>query len=96
MALGATTEYYDATEIATQILPHLVALTVDSDSDVRMKAFQATEVFLKTDHLKVVASFPLNKIAVLEIVCLKVVVTFESCRCGACWCITAKLCQTPY
>lgn len=52
MALGATTEYYDATEIATQILPHLVALTVDSDSDVRMKAFQATEVFLKTDHLK--------------------------------------------
>jgi hypothetical protein len=31
MALGATTEYYDATEIATQILPHLVALTVDSD-----------------------------------------------------------------
>ncbi len=61
-----------------------------------MKAFQATEVFLKTDHLKVVASFPLNKIAVLEIVCLKVVVTFESCRCGACWCITGKLCQTPY
>jgi hypothetical protein len=66
------------------------------DSDVRMKAFQATEVFLKTHHLKVVANFLLNKIAVLEIVCLVVVVTFESCRCGACWCITGKLCQSPY
>ncbi len=31
MALMATTEYYDATEIATRILPHLVVLTVDSD-----------------------------------------------------------------
>lgn len=66
------------------------------DSDMRMKAFQATEVFLKTHDFKVVANFPLNKIAVLEIVCLKVVVTFESCRCGACWCITGKLCQSPY
>lgn len=27
----ATAEYYDATEIATRILPHLVVLTVDSD-----------------------------------------------------------------
>jgi hypothetical protein len=56
MALMATTEYYDATEIATRILPHLVVLTVDSDSDVRTKAFQATEVFLqavKTYHSKV-------------------------------------------
>jgi SCY1-like protein 1 len=55
MALMATTEYYDATEIATRILPHLVVLTVDSDSDVRTKAFQATEVFLqavKTYHSK--------------------------------------------
>lgn len=31
MALMATAEYYDATEIATRILPHLVVLTVDSD-----------------------------------------------------------------
>lgn len=27
----ATAEYYDPTEIATRILPHLVVLTVDSD-----------------------------------------------------------------
>lgn len=31
MALMATAEYYDAAEIATRILPHLVVLTVDSD-----------------------------------------------------------------
>lgn len=31
MALMATAEYYDATEIATRILPHLVVLTVDPD-----------------------------------------------------------------
>ncbi len=151
MALVATTEYYDATDVAIWILPHLVVLSVDSDRytltpvqlsrqmlmmhclliwtwvvhigstfmpshtcllacmcgtllttihvmhlTVRMKAFQATEVFLKTHHLKVVANFLLNKIAVLEIVCLKVVVTFESCGCGACRCITGKLCQSPY
>ncbi|KAL3698434.1 hypothetical protein R1sor_012510 [Riccia sorocarpa] len=47
MALTATVQYYDATEIATRILPHLVVLTVDGDSDVRSKAFQATESFLQ-------------------------------------------------
>jgi hypothetical protein len=31
MALVATTEYYDATDVAIRILPHLVVLTVDSD-----------------------------------------------------------------
>jgi len=31
MALMATAEYYDAAEIATRILPHLVVLIVDSD-----------------------------------------------------------------
>jgi glycerol-3-phosphate acyltransferase PlsY len=31
MALMATVEYYDATEIATRILPHLVVLTIDPD-----------------------------------------------------------------
>jgi hypothetical protein len=31
MALMATAEYYDASEIATRILPHLVVLTVDAD-----------------------------------------------------------------
>ena len=31
MALTATVEYYDATEIATRILPHLVVLTIDPD-----------------------------------------------------------------
>jgi SCY1-like protein 1 len=33
MALVATTEYYDATDVAIRILPHLVVLTVDSDSE---------------------------------------------------------------
>ncbi|KAG0591818.1 hypothetical protein KC19_1G204500 [Ceratodon purpureus] len=52
MALMATAEYYDASEIATRILPHLVVLTVDSDGDVRTRAFQATEQFLQSvkDH----------------------------------------------
>ncbi|CAM6105787.1 unnamed protein product [Calypogeia fissa] len=48
MALTATMQYYDAMEIATRILPHLVILTVDGDSDVRTKAFEATEDFLQS------------------------------------------------
>lgn len=32
----ATSEYYDATEVATRILPHLVALTVDADRYVEV------------------------------------------------------------
>ncbi|KAL8494623.1 hypothetical protein ACS0TY_025455 [Phlomoides rotata] len=47
MALCATSSYYDATEIATRILPNVVVLTVDPDSDVRSKAFQAVEQFLQ-------------------------------------------------
>lgn len=47
MALMATAEYYDATEIATRILPHLVVLTVDSDGDVRARSFQATDKFVQ-------------------------------------------------
>ncbi|XP_041994818.1 probable inactive serine/threonine-protein kinase scy1 isoform X2 [Salvia splendens] len=46
MALSATSSYYDATEIATRILPNIVVLTIDPDSDVRSKAFQAVEQFL--------------------------------------------------
>lgn len=56
MALGATSTYYDSMEMATRILPHLVVLTVDSDSEVRAKAFEATEQFLhliRNQHLKV-------------------------------------------
>lgn len=47
MALCATSSYYDVTEIATRILPTLVVLTIDPDSDVQSKAFQATEQFLQ-------------------------------------------------
>ncbi|KAL1559366.1 putative inactive serine/threonine-protein kinase scy1 isoform X1 [Salvia divinorum] len=47
MALSATSSYYDATEIATRILPNIVVLTIDPDSDVRSKAFQAVEQFLQ-------------------------------------------------
>ncbi|CAN1311400.1 Probable inactive serine/threonine-protein kinase scy1 [Linum perenne] len=47
MALSATSSYYDATEIATRILPSIVVLTIDPDSDVRMKSFQAVEQFLQ-------------------------------------------------
>ncbi|KAL7146677.1 hypothetical protein ABFS83_06G057500 [Erythranthe nasuta] len=46
MALSATSSYYDATEIATRILPNVVVLTIDPDSDVRSKAFEAVEQFL--------------------------------------------------
>ncbi|XP_051138422.1 uncharacterized protein LOC127256452 [Andrographis paniculata] len=47
MALCATSSYYDATEIATRILPNVVVLTIDPDSDVRSKSFQAVEQFLQ-------------------------------------------------
>ncbi|KAL2455390.1 Protein kinase family protein with ARM repeat domain [Forsythia ovata] len=47
MALCATSSYYDVTEIATRILPNLVVLTIDPDSDVRSKACQAVDQFLQ-------------------------------------------------
>ncbi|GLT94593.1 hypothetical protein SLE2022_123240 [Rubroshorea leprosula] len=47
MALCATSSYYDITEVATRILPNVVILTIDPDSDVRSKAFQAVDQFLQ-------------------------------------------------
>ncbi|ONM36815.1 Protein kinase family protein with ARM repeat domain [Zea mays] len=47
MALSVTGSYYEMTEIATRILPNIVVLTFDPDSDVRTKAFQATDQFLQ-------------------------------------------------
>ncbi|XP_009798481.1 uncharacterized protein [Nicotiana sylvestris] len=47
MALSATSSYYDVIEIATRILPNIVVLTIDPDSDVRSKAFQAVDQFLQ-------------------------------------------------
>ncbi|CAL4953913.1 unnamed protein product [Urochloa decumbens] len=47
MALSVTSSYYEMTEIATRILPNIVVLTFDPDSDVRTKAFQATDQFLQ-------------------------------------------------
>ncbi|KAL9991775.1 putative protein kinase domain, armadillo-like helical [Helianthus debilis subsp. tardiflorus] len=47
MALCATSSYYDAQEIAARILPNVVVLLIDPDSDVRSKAFQAVEQFLQ-------------------------------------------------
>ncbi|XP_017235874.1 uncharacterized protein LOC108209466 isoform X1 [Daucus carota subsp. sativus] len=47
MALCATSSYYDSTEIAARILPNVVVLTIDPDSDVRSKAFQAVDQFLQ-------------------------------------------------
>ncbi|KAB2083748.1 hypothetical protein ES319_A05G289600v1 [Gossypium barbadense] len=47
MALCATSSYYDMTEIATRILPNIVILIIDPDSDVRSKAFQAVDQFLQ-------------------------------------------------
>ncbi|KAG2685077.1 hypothetical protein I3760_10G107700 [Carya illinoinensis] len=47
MALCATSSYYDINEIATRILPSVVVLTIDPDSDVRSKAFQAVDQFLQ-------------------------------------------------
>ncbi|CAL5195541.1 unnamed protein product [Lathyrus oleraceus] len=46
MALCATSSNYDITEIATRILPNVIVLTIDPDSDVRSKAFQAIDQFL--------------------------------------------------
>ncbi|KAJ7973615.1 Protein kinase family protein with ARM repeat domain [Quillaja saponaria] len=46
MALCATSSYYDISEVATRILPNVVVLTIDPDSDVRSKAFQAVDQFL--------------------------------------------------
>ncbi|XP_059300939.1 uncharacterized protein LOC132053101 isoform X2 [Lycium ferocissimum] len=46
-ALSATSSYYDVTEIATRILPNIVVLTIDPDSDVRSEAFQAVDQFLQ-------------------------------------------------
>ncbi|MQL85221.1 hypothetical protein Taro_017746 [Colocasia esculenta] len=47
MALSATSSYYDMTEIATRVLPSIVVLTIDPDSDVRTKTFEAIEQFLQ-------------------------------------------------
>ncbi|KAJ8434402.1 hypothetical protein Cgig2_002604 [Carnegiea gigantea] len=47
MALCATKSFYDVTEIATRILPNVVVLTIDPDSDVRSKAFEAVDQFLQ-------------------------------------------------
>ncbi|CAF1700918.1 unnamed protein product [Brassica napus] len=47
VALCATSTAYDDTEIATRILPNIVVLTIDQDSEVRSKAFQAVEQFLQ-------------------------------------------------
>uniref|UniRef100_A0A7C9AXT2 Protein kinase domain-containing protein n=1 Tax=Opuntia streptacantha TaxID=393608 RepID=A0A7C9AXT2_OPUST len=47
MALSATKSFYDVTEIATRILPNVVVLTIDPDSDVRSKAFEAVDQFLQ-------------------------------------------------
>lgn len=47
MALCATSSNYDINEIATRILPNIVVLTIDPDSDVRSKAFQAIDQFLQ-------------------------------------------------
>ncbi|CAN7020500.1 unnamed protein product [Brassica oleracea var. botrytis] len=47
VALCATSTTYDDTEIATKILPNVVVLTIDQDSEVRSKAFQAVEQFLQ-------------------------------------------------
>ncbi|GLJ36990.1 hypothetical protein SUGI_0749180 [Cryptomeria japonica] len=56
MALSATSAYYDPSEVATRILPNVVVLTVDPDSEVRSKAFEAIHLFLeimKQHHEKV-------------------------------------------
>ncbi|KAL9232799.1 hypothetical protein vseg_007865 [Gypsophila vaccaria] len=47
MALCATSSSYDVNEIATRILPNVVVLTIDPDSEVRSKAFQAVDQFLQ-------------------------------------------------
>ncbi|KAK2982402.1 hypothetical protein RJ640_026245 [Escallonia rubra] len=71
VALCATSSYYEATEVATKILPVVVVLTLDPDSDVRSKAFQTVDQFLqmmRQYHEKVCIILDIDSCCVPEIV----------------------------
>jgi len=46
MAMVATAEYYDASEMASRILPQVSPLAIDADQDVRENAFKCLDCFL--------------------------------------------------
>ena len=46
MALGATTSYYEPSEIATRVLPAVTPLVGDVEKDVRDRAFATAETFM--------------------------------------------------
>ncbi|CAG8582471.1 14725_t:CDS:2 [Funneliformis mosseae] len=47
MALAATSEYYDATDCATKLLPCVSLVLVDKERPVRTQAFKTAETFIK-------------------------------------------------
>ncbi|KAI9197249.1 armadillo-type protein [Polychytrium aggregatum] len=47
LALAATQDYYDATDIALKVLPHMSPLLVDNERNIREQAFKAFDVFIK-------------------------------------------------
>ncbi|CAI2178464.1 8859_t:CDS:10 [Funneliformis geosporum] len=47
MALAATSEYYDATECATKVLPCVSLVLVDKERPVRTQAFKTADIFIK-------------------------------------------------
>ncbi|CAJ0767145.1 12844_t:CDS:2, partial [Entrophospora sp. SA101] len=57
VALVATSDYYDATDCATKILPCISLVLVDKVKSVRLQAFKTVDVFIKRLE-KLVESMP--------------------------------------
>ncbi|GBC08197.1 hypothetical protein RclHR1_07960013 [Rhizophagus clarus] len=57
MALSATSDYYDATDCATKILPCVSLVTIDKEKSVRIQAFKTADIFIKRLE-KLVESMP--------------------------------------
>ena len=47
LALGATLEFYDATEIAQRIIPACSHILIDAEKNVRDQAFKTVDAFIK-------------------------------------------------
>ncbi|CAG8466649.1 2092_t:CDS:10 [Diversispora eburnea] len=47
MALTATSEYFDASECATKILPNVSMVLIEKEKSVRLQAFKTFDVFIK-------------------------------------------------
>jgi len=47
MAFSATSDYYDATDCATKILPCVSLVMIDKEKSVRIQAFKTADIFIK-------------------------------------------------